>query len=50
MTSTSNFATLAESRHPVVGVKQIGSLRLLLGGMLAQARFLVARSLIQSAS
>jgi hypothetical protein len=33
-----------------IGLKQIGSLRLLFGGMLAHARFFVASSLIQSAS
>jgi hypothetical protein len=32
------------------GLKQIGSLRLLFGGMFAQAPFFIASSLIQSAS
>jgi hypothetical protein len=33
-----------------IGLKQIGSLRLLFGGMLAHAPFFMASSLIQSAS
>ena len=41
------FADRASLRY---GLKQIGSLRLLFGRMLAHAPFFMARSLIQSAS
>jgi len=49
------FDLVEEPFYPVtaaieIGLKQIGSLRLLFGGMLAHAPFSVASSLIQSAS
>jgi hypothetical protein len=52
---TTLFDPVEEPLDPIsgaveIGLKQIGSVRLLFGGMLAHAPFFTASSLIQSAS